>query len=217
MYLVNIDSKLSSMDSGVELQSDVVALCEKIYSNMDSDETFWMICSNQYGSSGCWSVGLDLANSIREEVPLILKNTITVHTERETGGELDSIYKEILFFVKNKREYKFNKDAIRIPHVYKGNEWGGEREKGSSSYHDTEVRRYNPDGKDPGNVWTREDRTLTQDESVDMTGPIAIEEAIQRCVRAGSDDDETVYTVGIDSLNKVDGRNIERLEVKKWE
>jgi hypothetical protein len=217
MYLVNIDSKLSSIDSRVELQSDVVALCETIYSDMDSDETFWMICSNQYGSNGCWSVGLDLANSIREEVPLILKNTITVHIERETGGELDSIYKEILFFVKNKREYKFNKDAIRIPHIYKGNEWGGEREKGSSSYHDTEVRRYNPDGKDPGNVWMREDRTLTEDESVDMTGSIAIEEAIQRCVRAGSDDDETVYTVGIDSLDEIDGRDIEILEVEKWE
>jgi len=181
---------------------------------MDDDETLWIICSNNYDTQGCQSVGFEIADRVREELPLTLKNTVTVHTERERGGNLDSIYKEILFLVKNKREYKFNKDDIRIPHVYKGNEWGGDRKKGSSAYHDTEVRRYNPDGKDPSNVWTREERTETGGENVDRTAPIGMHEAIQRCVRVGSDENETVYTLWMDVSEEIAGRKVRPIEVK---
>jgi hypothetical protein len=210
MYLVNADSAPSD-DSVV---SSVVESCKHIYSQMADDETLWIICSNQYKEQGCQTVGLEIADCVREDIPFILKNTVTVHTDRKRGGNLDSIYKEILFLVKDKREYKFNKDDIRIPHVYKGNEWGGEREKGSSAYHDTEVRRYNPDGKDPSNVWTREDRTETGGENVDRTEPIGMEEAIQRCVRVGSDEDEVIHTLWMDVAERIEGREVRPLEAK---
>lgn len=214
MYLVNVDSApYGSID---ELLSNITESSQQIYSQMDDDETLWIVCTNQYGEDGCRSVALELADSIREEAPFTLKNTVTVHTNRECGGKLGSIYKEILFLVKDKRNYKFNKDAIRIPHVYKGNEWGGEREKGSSAYHDTEVRRYNPDGKDPGNVWTEDDRAITNGENVDETRPTTLDEAVERCVLAGSDEDEIVHTLWMDSPDEIAGRPTEpmKMEIK---
>ena len=210
MYLINADSATSDGS----IVSTVTKSCEQIHDQMEEDETLWIICSNQYEEQGCQPVGLEIADRVREEIPFTLKNTVTVHTERERGGNLDSIYKEILFLVKDKRAYKFNKDAIRVPHVYKGNEWGGNRKKGSSAYHDTEVRRYNPDGKDPSNVWTFEDRTETAEENVDRTEPIGMEEAIQRCVRVGSDEDEIVYTLWMNVSDDIEGREVQPFEVK---
>jgi hypothetical protein len=85
-----------------------------------------------------------------------------------------------------------------VEHVYEGNEWGGERKEGNSAYHDTKVRRYNPDGKDPGNVWLDEDRSQTSDQSVNESRPIPLTEAIRRCVLVGSSEGETVYTLHCD-------------------
>ena len=213
MYLIDASSKVSDSEND-NLLSEIIDISGMIYSEMDDDETFWIVSQNRYTKHGCWSAGMQIADKIRDEVPFTLKNIITVHTEREQGGKLDSIYEDILFLVKDKRAYKFHKDDIRVPHVYKGNEWGGEREKGNSAYHDTEVRRYNPDGKDPSNLWTREDRTQSSGENVDETNPISMSEAIERCVRVGSDENETVYTVWMDSTSEIEGRNIETFEVE---
>jgi len=68
----------------------------------------------------------------------------------------------------------------------------GERKTGQSSYHDTEVQRYNPNGKDPGNVWLTEIRDQSPDETVDETQPLRRTEALARCIRAGSEAGETV-------------------------
>ena len=128
---------------------------------------------------------------------------------------MESAYDEILLFVKNKREYQFHKDEIRVAHVYEGNEWGGEREEGNSAYHDTKVRRYNPDGKDPGNVWLNEDRTQTGNQEIDEVEPLPMERAIRRCILVGLAEDEVVHTLWIDGLNAIiadENRETEQLD-----
>src|SRR6056297_645289 len=139
MYLVDLHSAIREGNSRTEIETSISEFCGEVYEEMADDETLWVFAPNQYSADGCCPVGMSVAESIRAESPLVLKNVISVHTEGDNGGDFRPAYEEVLFLVKDKREYKFNKDAIRVEHVYKGNEWGGERETGSSAYHDTEV------------------------------------------------------------------------------
>lgn len=192
MHLVDISSKLAAVDSPDEIPTETNGYWDRIYHEMDPSETLWVFAPNRYEASEYWSPAMILADYIRNETPFILKNTIVRYTDPEPGSALQSVYESILFLVKDKREYRFNKDEIRVAHVYKGNEWG-DRQKGSSAYHDTEVQRYNPDGKDPGNVWVDEDRSQTDNETVDKVYPVQRTEAIKRCIRAGSQEGEIVH------------------------
>lgn len=191
MHLVDISSKIAEADSIDNLLADTSGYWNRIYDEMEPSETLWIIAPNQYQETQYWSPAMMLADYIRDESPFYLKNTIIRYTNPEPASGLQSVYETILFAVKDKRQYRFNKDAIRVAHVYKGNEWG-DREKGNSAYHDTEVKRYNPDGKDPGNVWVDEDRSQTSDETVDEIYPLPRTEALKRCIRAGSKEGEIV-------------------------
>lgn len=216
MYLVNLQSTIEQSDSLEDLLETADRAWEQIYDTMAASETLWIVAPNRYEEGKCWPVAMALADRIREETPFVLKNTITVHNWRESDSDLKSAYDEILFLVKNKREYTFNKDEIRISHVYEGNEWGGEREKGNSSYHDTEVRRYNPDGKDPGNVWMTEFRDGTPNQEIDETDSIQFNEAIRRCVLAGSNDQEVIHTHGMADMHETirnEGREVEEVNL----
>lgn len=195
MYIVDLGDLIAESERLEGALAEFQGLWDSLYERMDPSETLWVIAPNDYRDGAMWPVAMFAADYIREEAGFALKNTITVHTISDSGADMVSAYDEILFLVKDKREYQFHKDEIRVSHVYQGNEWGGEREKGNSAYHDTEVRRYNPDGKDPGNVWLEEDRSQTPNQEVDETAPIPFEEAIRRCIRVGSQGDETVHAV----------------------
>lgn len=195
MYFFDLRDIVSKADTREEICSGTEGLWRAVYKRMNTTETLWVHAPNDYRDRQLWPVAMAVADFARNESPLVLKNIITVHQRSERGGDMISAYDEILFFVKNKREYQFHKNRIRVEHVYKGNEWGGERKKGNSAYHDTKVRRYNPDGKDPGNVWVNENRTETETQEVDKTEPLPTEEAVRRCVLVGSDEEETVHTL----------------------
>lgn len=193
MHVVDLASEFEESSSLEALLERTADLWPEIYGRMTPRETLWVFTANYYADDGTWPVPMALADRIREEADFTLKNIVTRYRDPTDGGDLRSSYEEILFLVKDKRQYFFDKDPIRIAHVYEGNEWGGERETGRSAYHDTEVRRYNPDGKDPGNVWLEEVRTGTEDQTVDETRPLPRIEAFKRCLRAGSTVGETVY------------------------
>lgn len=215
MYLVDLSKVVSDAETQNNILNETEGLWNAIYERMEPTETLWVIAPNDYRDGRFWPVAMLVADYAREESSLVLKNTITVHRWEDQGGDMESAYDEILFFVKDKREYQFHKDSIRVAHVYEGNEWGGEREEGNSAYHDTKVRRYNPDGKDPGNVWLDEDRTQTDNQEVDEVGPIPLEEALRRCVLAGSGKSETVHTLWADDIQGIvtgEGRVIEQLD-----
>ncbi|WP_230198716.1 DNA methyltransferase [Halopiger djelfimassiliensis] len=203
MYLVDLGRVVSDADTQEDVLNATEGVWNAIYERMDPTETLWVVAPNAYRDGRMWPVAMAVADYAREESGLTLKNTITVHRWEDRGGDMESAYDEILFFVKDKREYQFHKDDIRVAHVYEGNEWGGEREEGNSAYHDTKVRRYNPDGKDPGNVWLDEDRTQTDNQEVDEVEAIPLREALRRCVLVGSGEGETVYTLWVDDIEDV--------------
>ncbi|WP_440007700.1 DNA-methyltransferase [Halomicrococcus sp. SG-WS-1] len=191
MYLVDFSSKLADAESLEGLLAETAGVWEHFYDEMDETETLWVFAPNEYRDTAVWPVSMVLADAIRDEAPFSLKNLIVRYKKPSSTGRLQSVYESILLLVKDQQKYQFNKDKIRIAHVYEGNEWG-DRETGQSAYHDTEVRRYNPDGKDPGNVWVEEVRSETDDETVDQVHPISRREALTRCVLAGSADDELI-------------------------
>ena len=216
MYLVDLRQIISEAETREDVLDQTRGVWKALYEQMEGTDSLWVIAPNDYKEGKLWPVAMEVADSARKESSLTLKNTITVHRWNDRGGDMESAYDEILFFVRNKREYQFHKDEIRVAHVYEGNEWGGERKKGNSAYHDTKVRRYNPDGKDPGNVWLTEDRTQTDSQEVDRTSPISMEEAIQRCVLAGSKEGETVHALwanDFEDLVTEEGRDFSRLEI----
>ncbi|MDS0474586.1 DNA methyltransferase [Natrinema sp. 1APR25-10V2] len=197
MYLVDLEKKTDVAPNLTRLVSDISAACEHLYEEMNQSESLWIFAPSEDFSSEYWPVAMAVADGIRERSPFTLKNVISRHTDPTSFRNFANTYEEILFLVKDKSEYYFNKDPIRVDHAYEGNEWG-ERAKGQSAYHDHQVRRYNPDGKDPGNVWLAEDRTETADATVDRTESLPRPEAVMRCVRAGSREKETVHVAGFD-------------------
>jgi len=218
MYLVDLSRIVSDADTQRSVLDETRGVWKGLYERMEPTESLWVVAPNDYREGRMWPIAMAVAEYAREESGLTLKNTVTVHQWDNSDGDMESAYDEILFFVKNKREYLFNKDDIRVSHVYEGNEWGGEREEGNSAYHDTKVRRYNPDGKDPGNVWIDEDRTQSNDQEVDRTDAIPLKEAVRRCVLAGSAEGETVYTLWTDRFRDViteENRNPERYNVSE--
>lgn len=215
MYLLDLGRLVSEADTQADILEATRGVWGTLYERMEADETLWVVAPNTYQEKQFWPVAMAVADCVREESSLVLKNTVTVHRWRDRGGDMESAYDELLFFVKDKREYQFHKDDIRVAHVYEGNEWGGNREEGNSAYHDTKVRRYNPDGKDPGNVWLDEDRTQTDSQEIDEVNPIPLEEALRRCVLVGSGEGETVYTLWTDDIEAVvdgEGRTAEPLD-----
>ncbi len=218
MYLVDLRQIVSNADSLSTVLKNTSGLWETIYDRMTVNETLWVVAPNDYRDGQMWPVAMAVADYARKESKLTLKNTITVHHWKESGADMLSAYNEILFFVRDKRQYQFHKDRIRVAHVYEGHEWGGERKEGNSAYHDQKVRRYNPDGKDPGNVWIEEDRTQTDNQEVDDTRPIPLSEAVRRCILVGSEEGESVYLIGVqDDIKKIvpnEGRNGQVMDIQ---
>jgi len=163
---------------------------------MRDEETLWVFAPSKKDLEH-WPVGLAAADIVTQKTGFTLKNLISCYhrAEGEDNRQIMDSYEHILFLVKNKKEYYFDKDSIRVGHVYEGNEWN-ERTKGQSSYHDYQVRRYNPKGKDPGNVWLHEIRSDTSNETVDRVEPFPRSEAIRRCTLAGSKEGDLVTTIG---------------------
>jgi hypothetical protein len=199
MYLVDLGDVVRQSGDLLSFSADLSQMAARIYDEMAPQETFWVFSPSESMAKEHWPTGMVAAEAFREETPFTLKNVITRYSESQdvrTNG-LVNVYEEILFIVKDLREYYFDKDAIRIQHVYEGNEWL-DRETGRSSYHNYDVKRYNPKGKDPGNVWLNEIRTESSDETVDRLEPLSREEALLRCIRAGSQEEERVTVLGFE-------------------
>jgi hypothetical protein len=220
MYLVDLAEIVSKSATLDGVLNETHGLWSALYEEMDPTETLWVFARNEQRDGQFWPVAMSIGDHVKTESELVLKNIITVHRNAGRDGDLRTAYEEILFFVKDTRRYQFNKDEIRIAHVYQGKEWSGDRKEGQSAYHDTAVQRYNPDGKDPGNVWLTEIRNETADEAVDETQPMRQTEALKRCLQAGSSKGETVhafwltdkFAAVVEEQNRVLNRRDEAIE-----
>lgn len=213
MHIVDLKPLVRESDSLEKILASSRGIWPRIYEEMSEEDTLWVFAPNSHDDGECWPIAMATADDARDTSELILKNIISRYKSPGSGGGLRNVCEEILFFVKDKRSYHFDKDPIRVDHVYQGNEWGEDRETGKSSYHDTEVRRYNPNGKDPGNVWLNEIRNETAGKEIDRTEPLSRGEAIRRCLRAGSEDGEIVQVwMAADNFEEIieqEGRAVE--------
>lgn len=213
--MVDFTSYSSQTDMIEGVIKSSTSIWSEIYSRMGPTDTLWVFVSNMVDNGSFWSMPMALCQLIQSEAEYSLRDIITIH--RNTGFEhlFRGSYEEILLLVKDKDRYHFDKDKIRMEPVYEGKEWNGLRENSHSSYRDRITKRYNSDGKDPGNVWLNEIRTETESSVLDRTEPISRAEAIQRCIRAGSKEGETISTVwASDELIEVieaEGRIAEQL------
>lgn len=90
--------------------------------------------------------GLPLSTSIcdyTDTFSLILIDEIIWLIYSNKSKYFSNSFKSILWFT-HKQDYDFNKDLLRVKHIWKDVEWG----KREGNYH--------PLGKDPGNVWLKE-------------------------------------------------------------
>ena len=197
VYLLNLSAKLDAIGGLSSFTSSPVLLWKKICDSMDESSTLWLFVTNR-DDDRLGSTAMRVGQQIQNETELSLRDIITVHTQTGNDGYLKGIYEEILLFVKDTSNYSFDKDSIRVKPVYKGKEWNGHRSKGKSAYRGQQTKRYNPEGKDPGNVWLNEIRTETDSRVLDRIEPIPREEAIRRCVRVGVDNNGVVYTLWAD-------------------
>lgn len=193
MHVVDLGVATQKATSRQDLLDATEGLWARVRDEMSPRDTLWVFSPHIDQGDSALPTAMAVGELAKDEAGLALKNIITRYKDPSGEGDLLNIQEEILFLVKNKREYVFNKDPIRVSHVYKGNEWGEDRETGRSSYHDTEVQRYNPEGKDPGNVWLEEVRDQTAGEALDETKPLPRNEAFRRCLLAGSNEGERIH------------------------
>lgn len=116
-------------------------LLDIIKSTADSFENNYFVIINNIKYNG-FPLSL-LICDYAENTGLSLVDEIIWLCNSETNNAFKNIFKSILWFTK-KPNYDFNKDILRVKHIWKDMEWG----KREGNYH--------PLGKDPGNVWIKE-------------------------------------------------------------
>lgn len=113
-----------------------IAELKLLNNSVTNDGSIFCIVKSQYQNHKIEKDFMDVIET-GLNLNLIYINTIVMP---EDSNMLDNVL-YCIWFVKNKENYYFNKDAIREKSIWKDVEWG-KREK-----------NYNSKGKDPGNVW----------------------------------------------------------------
>lgn len=138
----NIKSKIIDNSGITELNAkEFENLLGIIKSTADSFENNYFVVINNIKYNG-FPLSL-LICDYAENIGLSLVDEIIWLCNSETNNTFKNIFKSILWFTK-KPNYDFNKDILRVKHIWKDMEWG----KREGNYH--------PLGKDPGNVWVKE-------------------------------------------------------------
>ncbi|WP_177187389.1 DNA-methyltransferase [Peptostreptococcus sp. D1] len=114
-----------------------IKILEEEYLNLSESGNFFCIVKSQYRDGYIDKDFFDLIEYATEKLNLYYINTIVIP---EDTDKLDNIL-YCVWFVKDKKEFHFNKDEIREKPIWKDVEWGKRK------------KNYNPKGKDPGNVW----------------------------------------------------------------
>jgi len=196
MYLVDLigylETKKNNLDNDQPITAEIANNCDEIYQDMRDDESIWVYSPHMFRYQGEKITSMDIYSKIQNKTNLFLRDMITIYRYTDFDAHFLAAFEEGSLFVKDVSEYYFDKDAIRTDPVYRGDEWNGERQNGRSAYRDRTTKRYNPDGKDPGNVWLNEIRTESKGKVLDRTKPFPQKETIHRCIRASSRPGETI-------------------------
>lgn len=151
------------------------------YNILSEDGNIWIFTENKIHNAILYPISFDICENL-SRVKFFIRNIIVWYvpnSEKERGRNLINRYKNILFAVKDPKNYFFDKDPIREKHIWRNVEWG----KRKDHYHKL--------GKDPGNVWLK-----TRDDGkgkVISHIPLSFDEAIERCVLVGSKENDVIF------------------------
>ena len=146
-----------------------------------NDGTMWIIIDNYFYDGQILQVPFTLSKNI-QSVGFMFRNIIIWYNtySEHLSRDLTNRYSCNLFFAKN-MNYKFDKDPVREPHIWKDYEWGGGRRS-----------RYNPKGKDPSNFWLKTDSEKGKTTRYVM---LRLEEMISRCILASTNEKDRVLDI----------------------
>lgn len=121
--------------------STIVSAISLYKKQLSPTSCVFVFCRSEYDAHG--DVQHDFLEVIKAGVDagLTYVNTIVAPTARCIEADLPDNVQYIVWFANDYKSMYFLKDAIREPHIWKDVEWGHR------------AKNYNPNGKDPGNVW----------------------------------------------------------------
>jgi site-specific DNA-methyltransferase (adenine-specific) len=143
-------------------------LSQIIFNSLNDDGILWIVTDDLYSNGILKKTSFDIS-TILSKSNFLIRNMIIWYNENKEKlpQDLVSSYSTIIFSTKNKN-YDFDLDSAREPHIWKDFEWGGGRRS-----------RYNPKGKNPSNLWlkTRSEKGKTLQHI-----PLTTEKMIERCL-----------------------------------
>jgi len=139
--LIILDLSSAILKENQDFNIDIPKL-DNLLEILKQSGSFWLIAGHARLCDRLQPKGFEIAEYIINQ-GMFLRNIIVwfMPNDKTFAERLTNRYVHIYFFVKDPHSYYFNKDLIREKHIWKDVEWG----KRSG--------RYNPLGKDPGNVW----------------------------------------------------------------
>jgi site-specific DNA-methyltransferase (adenine-specific) len=145
--------------------SNVLDECKRV---LKKDGTIWLFVDN-FNLDGEIIPLPFLVAEKAQEVGFSLRNIIIWYNDNAPcfPGPFLNRCSYILFLSKSK-DYKFDKDPVREPHIWKEVEWGGGRRS-----------RYHPKGKDPSNFWLK---TESHKGRILRHVLLSVEEVVKRCI-----------------------------------
>lgn len=175
---MSTSSFLQHYERYLALLNEIWGECYRV---LKKDGTLWIFCNNYFYNEELIPVTFEIANNVQLS-GFNLRNIIIWYNldAEQFSGDLLNRYSSILFFSK-KKDYKFDIDKIREPHIWKDYEWGGGRRS-----------RYNPKGKNPSNFWLKIE---SKKGKILREIPLTFEECVQRCIIASTEKGDTILDV----------------------
>ncbi|MSP65019.1 MAG: site-specific DNA-methyltransferase [Bacteroidetes bacterium] len=159
----------TSPDKEYENQlAEIKKLSQKIFKSLKENGTLWIITDDLYYDGKLKKTSFDIS-SVFHQSDFLIRNMIIWYNreKKKILCDLVNSYSTIIFAVKTKN-YVFDLDSVREPHIWKDFEWGGGRKS-----------RYNPKGKNPSNLWLK---TRSEKGKIQSYIPLSTEMAMERCL-----------------------------------
>ncbi len=147
---------------------EIKKLSKIIFNSLHDNGILWIVTNDLYSDGILKKIPFDIS-SILSKSSFLIRNMIIWYGKctEILPRDLVPYYNTIIFAVKNKN-YDFDVDSVREPHIWKDFEWGGGRRS-----------RYNPKGKNPSNLWLK---THSEKGKTLNHIPLTTDKMIERCL-----------------------------------
>lgn len=153
-----------------------------IYDILNDRGVLWCCVNNTPTPNGLNTFPLDLAVEL-QDLGFHTRNIILWYNSEYSSCSnfFENRYTHIIFLTKDAKDYKFDIDKVREPHIWKEYEWGGGRRS-----------RYHPLGKNPSNFWLKIE---SKEGKILNHIPMTWSEMVGRCLRSSTERDDNVLGI----------------------